>query len=76
MTQLIHHMGGQSVVTATDAVLFADGSFQASAALAPPSGNANGNPLVADGSTPPNLSWASVFIGAIEGFLGYPFCPS
>jgi len=43
----------------------------AAAAAASPSGNANGNPLVSDGSTPPNLSWASVFIGTIEGFLGF-----
>lgn len=64
-------MGGDSVVTNTEAVLFTDGTEQFTAALAPPSGNANGNPLVSDGSTPPNLSWANVFIGTIEGFLGF-----
>jgi hypothetical protein len=67
----ITQMGGNSVYTNTYGIKFNDGSTQTSAALAPPSGNANGNPLVSDGSTPPNLSWANVFIGLLEGFLGF-----
>ena len=65
------NMGGNSVWTNTFGIKFNDGTQQTTAALAPPSGNANGNPLVSDGSTPPNLSWADVFIGTIEGFLGF-----
>ena len=35
MTQLIHKMGGDSVVTNTDAVLFTDGTEQDTAAVTP-----------------------------------------
>lgn len=64
-------MGAASVDANVRYVRFVDGSIQESAALAPPSGGAVGNPLLTDGSTPPNLSWGDVFIGSLQGFTGF-----
>ena len=56
MTQLIHKMGGDSVVTNTDAVLFSDGTEQFTAFVEPSSGrelfvdNSRTNTYVPDGT--------------------------